>query len=210
MTEHGEDPTEEVEKLDQVLILLDDLFGRSASAMLLVDDERVYTNANEAACQLLSGSRDDILGKRIDDFTDPSLLEQVPALFSAFLEIGSLSGNFTMLDVNGDKVECSYSASANVVPGVHLSIMVPQESSEPELDLSEEGDVDSVSVLTDREKEVLTLLALGETNATIADQLHLSPETVRSHTRSARLRLGARSRSHAIALALQSGQLNLG
>lgn len=88
--------------------------------------------------------------------------------------------------------------------------MVPHESAEPELDaLEQEAGANGVTSLTDREKEVLTLLALGETNATIADQLHLSPETIRSHTRSARLRLGARSRSHAIALAIHSGQLDL-
>lgn len=61
--------------------------------------------------------------------------------------------------------------------------------------------------LTDREREVLTLLDLGENNSSIAALLHLSPETVRSHTRSARTRLGARSRSHAIALAISSGQI---
>lgn len=118
--DRNDDPTEEVEKLDKVLFLLDDLFGRSASAMLLVDDDRIYRNANQAACELLSGSREDILGKRIDDFTSPSILERVPTLFRAFLEAGSLSGNFTILDLNGDPVECSFSASANVVPGLHL------------------------------------------------------------------------------------------
>jgi DNA-binding CsgD family transcriptional regulator len=210
MTDQNVNPTdtEEAEKIDRAVIMLDDLFGRSVSPMLLVDDDRVYRNANQASCELLSGSREDIVGKRIEDFTDLSLREQVPALFTAFLQAGSLAGNFTMLDVNGQPVECSYSASANVVPGLHLSIMVPHEISEPELDISDEETTGSGS-LTDREKEVLSLLALGETNATIADQLHLSPETVRSHTRSARLRLGARSRSHAIALALQSGQLDL-
>lgn len=175
--------------------------------MLLADDDRFYRNANQAACELLGVDRDELIGKRIDDFTDPALLDQVPALFQAFLEAGSLSGNFTMLDGNGDSVECSYSASANVLPGLHLSVMIPAGEADPELDVAEE--VNHPTDLTEREKEVLTLLALGETNSTIAEKLHLSPETVRSHTRSARLRLGARSRSHAIALALQSGQLEI-
>lgn len=189
--------------------VIEDLFGRSASAMLLVDDDRVYVNANQAACEMLSVDREEIIGKRIDDFTDPDLLDQVPALFKGFLDAGSLSGNFTMLDGKGGPVECSYSASANVIPGLHLSIMIPMEEADPELDISEEGNHNHPNSLTEREREVLTMLALGETNSTIAEQLHLSPETVRSHTRSARLRLGARSRSHAIALALQSGQLQL-
>ena len=192
---------------DQFVSVIDDLFGRSASAMLLADDDRIYVNANQAACDMLSVDREEIIGKRIDDFTDPALLDQVPALYQAFLDAGSLSGNFTMLDGNGEKVELSFSSSANVVPGLHLSILIPLEELDPELDVAEE--VNHPSELTEREKEVLTMLALGETNSTIAEKLHLSPETVRSHTRSARLRLGARSRSHAIAIALQSGQLEL-
>lgn len=204
-----ETPDEEFgDKADELFSVIDELFGKSASAMLLADDDRVYRNANQAACEVLSVEREEIVGKRIDEFTDPALLDQVPALYQAFLEAGSLSGNFTMLDGNGNPVEFSYSASANVMPGLHLSILIPLEETDPELDVAEQTN-NHPTALTDREKEVLTLLALGETNSTIAEQLHLSPETVRSHTRSARLRLGARSRSHAIALALQSGQLEL-
>ena len=195
----GEDFTEAV----------NDLFGKSASAMLLADDDRVYRNANQAACDMLSVEPEEIIGKRIDDFTDPALLDQVPALYQAFLDAGSLSGDFTLETPAGKRVECSYSASANVVPGLHLTILIPREQVDPELDIVEETN-NHPTGLTEREKEVLSMLALGETNTSIAEKLHLSPETVRSHTRSARLRLGARSRSHAIALALQSGQLELG
>lgn len=175
--------------------------------MLLADDDRVYRNANQAACDMLSVEPEEIIGKRIDDFTDPALLDQVPALFQAFLDAGSLSGDFTLQTPAGKRVDCSYSSSANVMPGLHLSILIPREQVDPELDVAEE--LNHPTDLTEREKEVLTMLALGETNTSIAEKLHLSPETVRSHTRSARLRLGARSRSHAIALALQSGQLEL-
>lgn len=187
---------------------LGQLFSRSESAMMLANDDRIYVDVNDAACEMLSATRSDIIGKRIEDFSAPEMRDQAPALFAAFLEAKSLSGLYTMLDAQGREITCMYSASANVIPGLHLSILVPTDQAEPELDVSE--DVGEASqTLTAREREVLALLALGGTNATIAKRLHLSPETVRSHTRSARLRLGARSRSHAIALALQSGQLDL-
>lgn len=70
-----------------------------------------------------------------------------------------------------------------------------------------EGSTDGAA-LSEREKEVLTLLAMGESNPSIAKQLHLSPETIRNYTRMARLKLGARSRSHAIAIAALTGQLD--
>lgn len=187
---------------------LGELFSKSGSAMMLANNDRYYVDVNDAACQMLSAERSDIVGKRIEDFSAPEIRDQVPALYEAFLKVKSLSGAFTMIDAKGREVHCMYSASADVVPGLHLSILVPTEEAEPELDVAEETEA-VANTLTEREREVLALLALGGTNASIARRLHLSPETVRSHTRSARLRLGAKSRSHAIALALQSGQLDL-
>ncbi len=194
----------------QTQISIGDLFTRSGSAMLLADDERRYVDANPPACELLGLTREEILEKRIEDLSPPELKDQVPAIYQAFIEAGSQAGPFTMIRSDGTEIPCSYSASANVVPGIHLSIMIPAELADPELDVvEEEAEPEETARLTDREREVLTLLALGESNATIAKQLHLSSETVRSHTRSARLRLGAKSRSHAIALALATGQLDL-
>jgi DNA-binding CsgD family transcriptional regulator len=56
--------------------------------------------------------------------------------------------------------------------------------------------------LTAREREVLRGLADGLTNDEIGGRLFLSPETVRTHIRKAATRLGARNRTHAVALAL--------
>ena len=191
-------------------VLIEELFSRTESAMLLADDDRRYLDANPPACELLGLTREEILEKKVEDLSPPELRDQVPAIYQAFIEAGSQSGPYTLVRPDGIEIPCSYSASANVLPGVHLSILIPVEKADPELDVHEEEPHDSdLARLTDREREVLTMLALGENNATIAKKLHLSQETVRSHTRSARLRLGARSRSHAIALALASGQLDL-
>jgi PAS domain S-box-containing protein len=194
----------------QTQISIGDLFTRSGSAMLLADDERRYVDANPPACELLGLTREEILERKVEDLSPPELKDQVPAIYQAFIEAGSQAGPFTMIRSDGTEIPCSYSASANVVPGIHLSILIPAELADPELGVTEEeAEPEETARLTDREREVLTLLALGESNATIAKQLHLSSETVRSHTRSARLRLGAKSRSHAIALALATGQLDL-
>ena len=65
----------------------------------------------------------------------------------------------------------------------------------------------SVRPLSAREREVLGLLAEGLSGAAIATQLVLSPETVRTHVRNAMDKLGASTRSQAVALALESGQI---
>ncbi|MEU6508990.1 MULTISPECIES: response regulator transcription factor [unclassified Streptomyces] len=64
---------------------------------------------------------------------------------------------------------------------------------------------DAVRTLTDREREVTALAALGKSNADIADQLFLSPLTVRSHIQRAMTKLDARDRAQLVVIAYQSG-----
>ena len=57
--------------------------------------------------------------------------------------------------------------------------------------------------LTRRQREILQLLADGGSNALAARELGLSEETVKTHTKNALARLGARNRTHAVAIALR-------
>ena len=57
--------------------------------------------------------------------------------------------------------------------------------------------------LTQREREVLRLLADGHANEEIGNQLHISPETVRTHVRKAMAKLDADTRTQAVATALR-------
>lgn len=96
------------------------------------------------------------------------------------------------------------STTTDLSPGRHLVIlMTPAMSGEASSGAS------GREPLSKRELEVLELLAGGANNNEVAEALGISPETVRNHTRSARRKLGARSRSHAIALAIALGQLEL-
>jgi DNA-binding CsgD family transcriptional regulator len=61
--------------------------------------------------------------------------------------------------------------------------------------------------LSVREREILGLLASGESGAQIAAALVLSPETVRTHIRNAMSKLGASSRAQAVALAFQRNEI---
>jgi DNA-binding NarL/FixJ family response regulator len=53
------------------------------------------------------------------------------------------------------------------------------------------------SPLSDREQEVLSLIATGSTNKEIAGRLHLSPHTVKEHTSAIYRKLGVRNRAEA-------------
>jgi two-component system, NarL family, response regulator len=57
--------------------------------------------------------------------------------------------------------------------------------------------------LTRRQREILQLLADGESTTFAARELDLSEETVKTHTKNALGRLGARNRTHGVAIALR-------
>ncbi|MER6344968.1 response regulator transcription factor [Streptomyces sp. NPDC001595] len=59
--------------------------------------------------------------------------------------------------------------------------------------------------LTGREREVMALAAEGKSNTEIAEDLFLSPLTVRTHIHRAMTKLGARDRAQLVVIAYQSG-----
>lgn len=62
-----------------------------------------------------------------------------------------------------------------------------------------------VASLTDREAEILRMLAEGRSNAEIADQLVLAVHTVKSHVAHVLSKLEARDRTQAVILAYETG-----
>lgn len=63
--------------------------------------------------------------------------------------------------------------------------------------------------LSSREIEVLRLIARGNANKLIADQLSISEETVKSHVTNVLSKLGANDRTHAVTIALKRGIIDL-
>jgi DNA-binding NarL/FixJ family response regulator len=67
---------------------------------------------------------------------------------------------------------------------------------------------DQLPALTQREREVLRLLADGLSNEEIGKQLYISPETVRTHVRKAMAKLEADTRTQAVAIALRQSLIS--
>ncbi|MBN9661421.1 MAG: response regulator transcription factor [Acidobacteria bacterium] len=63
--------------------------------------------------------------------------------------------------------------------------------------------------LSPREVEVLRLVAGGNANKEIAGQLFLTEETVKSHVRNILAKLGANDRTHAVAIGVKRGIIDL-
>jgi DNA-binding NarL/FixJ family response regulator len=62
-----------------------------------------------------------------------------------------------------------------------------------------------LAALTDREREVLTLVAAGLSNDEIAQRLVVSPATAKTHVNRAMVKLGARDRAQLVVVAYTSG-----
>jgi DNA-binding NarL/FixJ family response regulator len=79
-------------------------------------------------------------------------------------------------------------------------------SSEVAAEIAEHATDDA---LTPREIDVLRLVAGGNANKEIAAQLSLTEETVKSHIRNILAKLGANDRTHAVAIGLKRGIIDL-
>lgn len=63
--------------------------------------------------------------------------------------------------------------------------------------------------LSDREMEVLRLVAAGNSNKLIADKLNLSEHTIKGHLKNILAKLSASDRTHAVTIALKRGFLEM-
>lgn len=78
------------------------------------------------------------------------------------------------------------------------------------LDRVDQGDTDTFNLLTDREREVLTLIAKGFSNKEIGEQLFISVKTVETHRGNLMGKLKMRTRPELVNFALQKGLLGYG
>ena len=81
-----------------------------------------------------------------------------------------------------------------------IEAFVAQERAAPPRDRS-----DALEELTPREREVLTLVGRGLSNAEIADELVLSPLTAKTHVARLFTKLDARDRAQLVVLAYETG-----
>lgn len=89
----------------------------------------------------------------------------------------------------------------------HLLTSYPANNQDQVVSVSELEDTDWVEPLSEREVEILSLIAEGLTNQEIAVKIFLSLNTIKAHTRNIYGKLGVKSRTQAVAKARTLGIL---
>ena len=72
------------------------------------------------------------------------------------------------------------------------------------------ADTQTLAALTEREREVLVLVAAGMSNDEIAEALYMSPLTAKTHVSRAMTKLDARDRAQLVVIAYESGLVSPG
>jgi PAS domain S-box-containing protein len=182
-------------------------FQRSRNAMLLTDEQRVILDANAAFVSLIGRQRGTLVGRHVWELVVDGPRFS-PDEWARAITTGRFDGEVEFHGGDGRPVAVRWAASVETVTGGRRVLFVALSASrwgarfrrvaEPEPQRRD---------LSPREREVVRLVSLGESGPEIAEELHISHETVRTHVRNAMQKLGARSRAHLVARALGEGHL---
>jgi PAS domain S-box-containing protein len=177
-------------------------FNQSRNAMVLLDDQRRVVEANAAFVRLLGRERAGVRGRPVWELVAGAPLFDARDWADA-LALGHFSGEATLRHADGSDVKVQWGATTEVVTGRRLVLVVALSTSRWGARFRRPREEEPASgTLSAREREVVRLIALGESGPEIAAELHITHDTVRTHVRNAMAKLGARSRAHLVAKAL--------
>jgi formate hydrogenlyase transcriptional activator len=91
--------------------------------ILLADDDGHYQEATSGATKLLGRNREEILGRKLDDFAEPSVKPLISDRWRSFLEEGAQDGTVQLIGPDGAPREVEYSAKGNILPVRHLMVL---------------------------------------------------------------------------------------
>ena len=176
-------------------------FRQSRNAMVLLDDHRRHIDVNAAYLRLMGYSRSEVIGEHFYTFVagGPLATEEE---YQAALRAGDFTGAADLVHADGFLVAVQWGGHPEVVTGKRLLLMVALSTSRWGRHFRRPGFSEPTGELSAREREVVRLVAEGLSGPEIADELHISHDTVRTHVRNAMTKLGARSRAHLVAKAI--------
>ena len=184
-----------------------DAFKRSSNAMLLLDERRCHVEVNGAYLELLGHRRQALIGRPVYEFVVGG-----PQISADEWRVIIKQDQF-----DGDRGSVASGRRTGQGPvrrpsrGGHRPPADPRRRHQhrarrPPPERQRRSQPEGPESLTPREREIVSLMALGRNGPEIAADLHLSHNTVRTHARNAMNKLGARSRAQLVAMSLGDPQ----
>jgi PAS domain S-box-containing protein len=96
-------------------------FEKAFDAMIVVDDDGRYIDANPRACDLFGLAKDELLGRSIEEFTPDDC--DFAFEWDEFQNSNGAVDTFTLICADGERRTVEYTVSPNIAPGEHLSIL---------------------------------------------------------------------------------------
>jgi DNA-binding CsgD family transcriptional regulator len=120
--------------------------------------------------------------------------------WQAFRRSGEYFGRRALVRADGSEVQVDFAARLEHIREQRVAVYValPRPRSAPTRSSALAGQL----LLTTREREIITRVALGYESDEIAKALYISPQTVRTHVRNAMMKLGAHTRAQLVAIVL--------
>jgi PAS domain S-box-containing protein len=178
---------------------------RAPVPLLAADDERRIKRVNTRWCDMTGYSAEQAASMKLDDLIAPESRPGLDMRWGDLLRSGMSTARTVLMCADGSRLHVRYGAFAHVVPGVEVVTVLPEPGQAGRL--MRPARTRRTGQLTRREQESLRLVARGMTTTVAAEQLGISPETVRTHVRNAMNKLGARTRAQAIAVAMRDGEI---
>lgn len=179
-------------------------FKDSRNAMVLLDEHRRHVDVNGAYLKLAGYTREEVIGRPVWEYVAGGPL-QTDRQWERSIARGELSGQAGLVCADGTTVAVQYAGHTEVATGQRLVLFVALSTSRWGRHSRRDPKMGTRDALSPREREVVRLVAAGQTGPEIAEHLHISHATVRTHVRNAMAKVGARSRAHLVAKALGDG-----
>jgi len=173
--------------------------------MVTLDARRCHVDVNGAYIGLLGYPRTAYIGRPVYEFVAGGPLA-TEAEWQKEISAGEFGGQADLVRADGGVVTVQYAAHPAVVAGGRLVLFVVLHTSRRGRNMPEvPRAAATASTLSAREMEVVGLVAQGATSGEIADTLHVSGNTVRTHVRNAMAKLDVRSRAQLVAKVMGEG-----
>ncbi|MEU3338135.1 LuxR C-terminal-related transcriptional regulator [Streptomyces sp. NPDC002144] len=138
----------------------------------------------------------------------PRVLVLIPAGCEthSYATLRAGAGGFLLQDATPEELAAAVrvvaAGDAVITPGLTRALIDTVRQQQPVRRLTRETELHA---LTERERDILTAVASGWSNAEIGERLCIAPTTVKSHVSHILAKIGARARVQAVVFAYESG-----